>query len=431
MAVFTFLMTLIFVAVLLRSRRPPASTIAWLGAVILIPYIGVPLFLMFGVRKIRIQKRSLTSSEVAQFKRIKPNTEITFLTTGEEALKCLLRNIREARESIDLSTFILSKDETGRQVLQELTAQAARGVRVRLLLDSFGSSFLVRPSLKEFRLAGGKVAFFMPLLHLPFRGQANLRNHRKIAVFDQKATWFGGMNIAKEYLGPAEPNLRWTDLSISLQGESVGDLQHIFDADWAFATKSDEKNRPTVTTPHSPNESALAQVVPSGPDTSLDSIYESLLNECYRAQSRIWITTPYFIPDESLIKALELAGRRGVDVRVLLPRKSNHFFADLSRTTYLRQLIEAGGRAFFYPKMMHAKVVTFDDQVCLVGSANFDLRSLLYNFEIGVLLTSAKEIQTAIAFQEGLFEKSQSEMPKRSLFRDLIEGLGRIFGQLL
>lgn len=455
MSVLTYVMTLVFIAVLLRSRRPPANMIAWLTIIAFAPYVGIPLFLMIGGRKMGGGKVGMgrgpytapiysrvpygaTESSLSRIERVlrsagspEPlfNSSIEFLDSGEKAYAMLMERIHGARHSIDLATFILKRDASGSAILRELTIRASQGVRVRLLIDALGSNALIRPSMRDFRKAGGKVAFFMPLLHVPFRGRTNLRNHRKLAIFDGETSWFGGLNLATEYMGPTKLESRWVDLSVLIRGESIRQLQEVFDHDWAFAGGSPEVR--SLTGDFSPSTGHQAQVVVSGPDVSGDSLYESLLEACFEARERIWIATPYFIPDESLIKSLELACRRGVEVRLLMPAHSNHFFADLSRGSYVRQLEAAGGRIHLFPKMLHAKLVVVDDSFALAGSANFDLRSLLYNYELGVFLLSQAEIAAAAAWMRQQFVLSREGFPPAGFWRGLSEGVGRIFGPLL
>jgi cardiolipin synthase len=285
LSVATFLLTLLLVSILIRSRRPPGSTIAWLAVIAMVPYIGIPFFLLFGRRKIiRSLKNPLyqprpdrMKSAEGDLSRIRmvllgsgapdpaSNSEFTFLESGEDTYNRLLKEIRSAKKSIDIAVFIFSRDEVGKAILNELSKKAQEGVTVRLLVDAWGSSILVRPSFGSLKKAGGKVAYFLPLLHIPFRGNTNLRNHRKVAVFDEQKAWFGGMNFAKEYLGPTPYSRRWKDLSIAIEGGSVGDLADIFESDWAFATgKAPQKPKRAALAQF--NQERIAQVVASGPD---------------------------------------------------------------------------------------------------------------------------------------------------------------------
>lgn len=428
---FTYFFMLLFVGILLRSKRTPASTLAWLGMILLAPYLGIPLFLTFGRRKFKKIKLR-PPSPVCQ------NQKFIFLDSGESAYTCLMDGIRGAQKTIDLAVFIFSRDEVGKLFLDELTLKAKQGVRIRILVDALGSSLWVRPSFKEFKKAGGRIAFFLPLLKGPFRGLINLRNHRKLAIIDGQQAWTGGMNLASEYLGPAPLLNRWADLAVWIEGEAVNELQTIFDSDWAFATHEKQptpqpENAPKVETEDSSvsQKNHLIQMIASGPDIPEDPLYDSLLEACFEARERIWIITPYFIPDECLIKALELACKRRVDVRILIPAHSNHFFADLSRGSYIRQLLSVGGKVYRYPKMMHTKLTLVDDQFALIGSANFDLRSLFYNCEIGIFLFSQSEVLWISQWAKELYDAGKEGYPKATPFRELVEGLGRVYGPLL
>jgi cardiolipin synthase A/B len=173
------------------------------------------------------------------------------------------------------------------------------------------------------------------------------------------------------------------------------------------------------------------QIVASGPDVAGDSLYDALLTLIYKSEMRIWIATPYFIPDESLAGALQLASRRGIDVRILTPNKSNHFLADLARGSYVRQLEACGTKISLYPKMLHAKAFLIDDNYALIGSANFDMRSLLYNFEVGALVYSEKEIRTLREWFEKKFLESTGRLKPSTFFTDISEGIGRVLGPLI
>lgn len=459
-SILTYGMMVVCVAILLRSRRPPANTIAWIAVIALSPYVGMPLFIVLGGRKMTTRRERSKAPIYSRvpYVRTQPtlrrmervllaagapapvrNRSLEVIETGERAYEVLVERIRAARHSIDLEVFILKRDASGIALLRELTVKAAEGLRVRVLLDAAGSHFFVTPSLRAFRRAGGKVAFFMPLIHVPFRGRINLRNHRKFAVFDGEWAWFGGMNLAMEYLGAKPHRKRWADLSFLAQGRlTARQFSDIFRADWEFAGRGiPPDSAPPISSapPESVSDlvsdTGLTQLVASGPDAPEDPLYEALLEGCFEADRRIWIATPYFVPDESLIKALELACRRGVDVRILIPKRSDHWAPDLSRGSYVRQLLAVKGRVFRYPKMMHAKLVVVDDAFALAGSANFDLRSLLYNYETGIFLHSRKEVDATAAWMERAFAASREGYPPPGFWRDLAEGVGRIFGPLL
>jgi len=443
-----FLLTLIFVSFILRSKKPPGSTWAWLLFITVIPYVGIPFYLIFSGRKFRTKfqrkeslfepkpkdgKGSMDSIERILANMGTPparfNSEASVISSGIDAYNELTQLIESAKKDIYLTTFIFADDNVGRSLLELLKRKVEKGVSVRILLDSLGSIWGRTPSFKEFKNSGGKIGYFMPLIHLPFRGRSNLRNHRKIVIVDSEKSILGGMNIAKEYMGPTSNSDRWIDLGIKISGPSVHDLVSIFAKDWKFATKEDLKPLP----PHVDAESGKhkLQIVASGPDVLGDPLYDSILTLIYKARKRIWVSTPYFIPDESLAKALQLASQRGIEVRILIPKKSNHFLADLARGTYMRQLDSSGCHISFLPKMIHAKAFLVDEDYALIGSANFDMRSLLYNFEIGTFITSKDGIRSLEDWFKRYLNETTEKLPRTSFWIDLAEGVGRVLGPLI
>lgn len=394
-----FLLTRIY-----RERERPSTTIAWLLALILIPYIGVPIYLLLGGRKVRRMasrkhvlysqhsdalaegptvdadvERALTSCNLPP---ARGGVEITLLPDGETTYARLLELIDSATTSIDIMTFILGRDDVGREFVQRLTAKAREGVQVRLLLDALGCIYTRGRFVDPLRAAGGKVGIFMPMLPVQTRWSANLRNHRKVMVFDGSIGVIGGMNLANEYMGATPDPDRWIDTCAEIRGPVVDDFALLFDSDWAFAT-----HEAVPTEYRRQNESvglSRAQVAASGPDVMGDPLYDALLTAIHSAQKRVWIVTPYFVPDEGLSRALQLQARLGRDVKLILPMHSNHRLADYARARFVRDLDEAGAKVFLHPtKMIHAKHAIIDDELAMTGSANFDMRSLYLNYEIG------------------------------------------------
>lgn len=445
------LLVLIFFAHLVRSRISPASVYAWFLLVLLAPYIGFLIYAIFGSRKFRVTNRAqiLDSAEQRQLpeplQRLlvasgcpPPTTaqSLQVLHSGETAYSALVQQIQRASRSIDIETYIFSSDSVGVLLLSELIRALHRGVKVRILLDDVGAHLPGHPHFKNFQDAGGEVLFFMPLLHLPFRGQSNLRNHRKLIVFDQSTALMGGMNLAKEYMGPHPDPKRWLDLAFLLTGPTVIELQSSFDQDWLLAQQKKflPPSTPTSwTASHSsPNgASHLMQVVPSGPHLEVDTIYDFILAACYRSETRIWIATPYFVPDENLLKALEIASRRGVDVRLMIPKYSNHKIADMARGVSLERLLKVGAGVFYYPIMTHAKALVFDDSYAFVGSANFDGRSLILNYEIGLCFYSTDDVQMMSQWFEAVLPQCELEGPERHWYDPWAGALVRLSGSLV
>ena len=457
---------------LLGERRQPGNTVAWLLSIILVPYVGVPLFLVFGGRKIKrlaARKRRLrrnlpnlpadraraatlanpTAQTIATNGAGEPlgGNQVRLLTTGLDAYFELERQILAARHTIHIATFILGRDAVGRRIVNLLARRAREGVQVRLQLDALGCFFSSKHFVDPIREAGGEVARFLPVLPLSSRGSANLRNHRKIAVFDRHTAIVGGHNLAREYMGPHPWRKRWADLGAVITGPAAGLLDEVFLADWSFASRQSLDTlrrtlaasaaaaslRPAIT---GEDANAELQVVASGPDVTGDPLYEGIVSMIQEATQSIWLVTPYFIPDEVILRMLVVKARAGRDVTLILPARSNHPVADYARRPYLRQLVRAGARVLAYePRMLHAKAVIVDDRLGLIGSANVDMRSLFVNFEIGVVMHSAPEVKALSAWAVELTREARpitlGHLKRRRFPANLAEDLSRLLAPLL
>ncbi len=455
-------LALFAVARIISERRQPSNTLAWLLAIVLIPYVGVPLYLVLGGRKLRrllarkapfcpslpgnVPVRAATTASptahTATAGGASPpvgGNALHLLTNGEEAFQALEQHIRAAQHSIHITTFILGRDDTGKRLVQLLAERARAGVKVRLLLDAVGCVLSSRGFVDPLRAAGGEVRRFMPVL--PFfshRHSANLRNHRKIAIFDQRTAILGGHNLAREYMGPGSYRKRWRDFGAVVQGPAAMLLYEVCLADWAFASGQSLEGLYQELRPEATRRAGTCelQVVPSGPDISGDALYESIISMIQEAERSIWIVTPYFIPDEVLLRSLIVKARAGCDVTLVLPAHSNHPITDFARRYYVRELQRAGARVLLFgPGMMHSKGLIVDDRIGLIGSANFDLRSLFVNFEIGLLVYSEPEVRAMRAWAEELMQHSQKPKPERPsrgrLLGNVVEELSRLLAPLL
>lgn len=454
------LLAFFLVAKLIREKRAPANTFAWLLVIVLLPYVGVPLYLLLGGRKLRrLAKRKsrlvttlpgeLVCPEASPSGSVAPTVtaagagkpvggnKFNLVITGEEAFALLERHIREAKHSIHITTFILGRDEVGRRLVQLLAERAREGVKVRLLLDAFGcfisSLFFVNP----LRRAGGEVGRFMPVLPIGSRTSANLRNHRKIAIFDHTTAIVGGRNFTHDYMGPTPYRKRWLDFGAIIEGPAAALLNQVFIADWCFATRQSEKTLHAEIPAHvvtKRGESEL-QVVASGPDVPGDPLYEGIIAMIQDAERTIRIVTPYFIPDDVLQRSLIVKARAGRQITLVVPARSNHPVTDFARRQFVRELRLAGGRVMHYPDgMLHAKAVIVDDRVGLLGSPNFDLRSLFVNFEIGVLVYSPNDVAAMNAWADALVARCVEPKPSLefpSLFGGVLEDLSRLLAPLL
>ncbi len=429
--------------------------ISWMLAIFFLPYIVVPLYFIIGIRKRepKHKKEYVKFDQVSEHlpyllddshdefqnllkkNGIPPATKgntFELITDGTEAYNRMLKEIGSAKQSIDICTYVFQFDKMTHSLITALTEKAKEGVKVRLLMDlvgSLGANFN-RKGFKALKEAGGEVAFFTPMLKRPFQNYINLRNHRKIYLFDQSILLSGGMNLSNEYMGEADGTKRWEDLLYCLKGPAVYHFYSIFHDDWIYATKEEEKTDLRITQAYEGD--SFVQVVPSGPDIQSDALYEALLNAIYNAKKRIWIVTPYFVPDENMVQALVIAHHKGVDVKLITPKDSDHLLADMGRSPYMRELDEVGADVVLYEgEMLHAKAILFDDVGGMVGSVNLDNRSLFLNYEVVTFVYSPHFIESIETWMETLMDNSSRGMQKPSKVREAVENIMKVFAPLL
>ncbi len=438
LAILASLLTYVLTTRVEQERRPPSIAIAWVLGLVAVPYLALPLYLLFGRRKLQ---RKLAARTVAPPGRhwaedlivsfgLPPATgsRIRLHRDGAAASAALFEVFSRARTSLDICTYILGNDPFGREVTARLAERVRAGVRVRLMLDGVGALQLPRRGLRRLQAEGIATAVFSPLLARRTSGPRNLRDHRKLVIADGALLWAGGRNLAAEYFTGSAGEAAWCDLSFDLEGSVAAAAATQFEADWlaSHGTPTELLPVPTVTPAPVPREFAehSVQFLPSGPDQSEDTVQALLLDACFRAERRVLAVTPYFVPDASLGVAMRLAARRGVRIDVCLPATSNHILADFARARTLRSLAEAGVEFHLLPYMVHAKGVVFDDSLAICGSPNLDSRSLLLNYESAFVLYGAEEIRWLGDWINGLIEDSVPFEPRPpTLLRDLTEGL--------
>lgn len=422
----------------LKQRRHPAAAVGWVMVMVLLPYVGLPLYLLFGTRKLVHSRnhpplashapdmrgdgawaRRLASAmgqpPVAAYENLRIHAG------GVQALEALWELIDCAERELVLSTFIFGSDEFGDALAARLIAKAQAGVRVRLMLDGVGRWMSGRRDLGALETAGVRVVLFVPLLHSPLRGRTNLRNHRKIVVADGTRLWCGGRNLAAEYFTGSAGEAPWQDLTFDLHGPLARQAAELFERDLAFAT-----GLPLASSDHAvplPGQ-RFGQVIASGPDQADDTVHALLVAGCFNARHRIIAATPYFVPDVVLLMALTQAAWRGVVVDLILPRRSNHRMADHVRHRALRDLAAAGVRVWLVPYMNHAKAVVIDDTLALAGSLNLDSRSLFLNYELMVAFYAGEDVQRFAGWLEAQRDKATLyEAHAPGMLRELSEGL--------
>ncbi len=401
--------TLIFV---LHLKRDTMSAIAWSLTVLLVPFLGAVLFYLFGYQWVarplrRKQQRAVIfktlfgravqeTAAVAERWQVlarlaeQPDgfpvtagNQVTFYHEGDALYAALLEDIAAARHHVHVQFFIFRSDATGQRMIQALCSAAKRGVEVRLLYDSIGAHDLSRRLLRQLRRAGGQDAAFLPVLNPLYRLRVNLRNHRKIVVIDGRIAYTGGFNIGEEYRGRHPHYGYWRDTHCRIVGPAVAGLQRIFLEDWHFASYEAVGGAPYYPRWETLPGTVLTQVVASGPDMEYKAIRETYFAALVQARQRVWIASPYFVPDMGLRDALCLAARAGVDVRFLTLFRPDKWLPFLAARYYWTDALEAGVKIYqFIPGMMHSKYVLVDGEWASVGTANFDNRSLFLNFEV-------------------------------------------------
>jgi cardiolipin synthase len=418
----------------LMTKPDSTSAVAWCLLIVLLPFVGSLLFYVFGYQHVnRPLKRKRRHKQ--QYRppaaagdadagdeapdgradsigeglhrlarrfgayRLTGGNHLDIYHEGQPALGAMLEAIRGARHHVHLETFILQPDATGREFLDALTQKAREGVRVRLLYDAMGSFRLHHHTLAPLRAAGGKSAVFLPVNPLRRRLQVNMRNHRKILVVDGQTGFVGGLNIGDEYLGKVARFGFWRDTHLRLRGPAVADLQRVFLEDWDFAAgeRVADPDDVEATRPYFPPPAAdgpyPVQVIDSGPDREMKGIREVYFAAILKARRRVWIASPYFVPDAGLRDALLLAGYLGVDVRFLGQFHPDKWIPQFAARYYWDQVLAAGVKVYQYTRgMLHSKVVLVDDEWASVGTANLDNRSLHLNFEVNCLIYSPRAV---------------------------------------
>ena len=465
--VYQVIVILTIIHVVLDNRQP-AKTMAWALVIWFVPVVGIVFYLFFGVntRKERlISQRSLdmlSKRSMLEFveqrdlrlpEEYKPiidlfvsenfslpfkGSEVKIHTDGYSFFHALLKEIASAKDHIHLDMYIFEDDALGNMVRDALVAKAREGVEVRLIYDDVGCWNVSNRFFERMREEGIEVAPFLPVRFPSFTSKVNYRNHRKMIVIDGRTGFIGGMNIALRYVKGTKSQ-PWRDTMLQITGSGVYSLQRAFLVDWYFVDRnliSNRKYYPHPSEESSHNESLL-QIVTSGPDTPYPEIMQGYVRMILAAKKYIYIETPYFLPTDPVLFALKTAAAGGVDVRILVPLRSDTKFVEWAGRSYLREMVKAGVSVSYYKTgFLHSKMIVCDDAICSCGSTNVDFRSFENNFESNAFIYDTK---VAIAMRDMFLEDtSQSllftDMPHRvkpNILKRLVESLVRLMSPLM
>nr|WP_297396224.1 cardiolipin synthase [uncultured Peptostreptococcus sp.] len=470
---------------ILLENRDPSKTLLWILMFMIFPGVGIVLYVFSGrnIRKHKLFKAKTKSSKLShrqllnsmeilknivknQQKMLEEgslmgddaspikervvrllfnigqfpyttNNELEIYKDGHEKFANLIEDMKAAKDHIHLEYFIVKDSQIAREIQAVLIEKARQGLEVRFLYDDFACWRLKinRSFLRELKEAGVKCAAFLPTKFPIFGGQLNYRNHRKIAVVDGKISYTGGLNIGDEYMGKFKKFGYWRDTHIRIRGIATHMLQLIFIVDWYLTTNellSDDKYMPKMKII---GDTAI-QVVGTGPDSKWEDIHYAFFSAISQAKKRVYIETPYFIPDESLLKAIKTAALSGVDVRIIFPQKIDHYIVNIASYSYFEEIMKAGGKVYLYQNgFIHSKVFLVDDELASIGSSNMDLRSFMLNFEVNAFIYD-KEYVNMVADQfyrdqEDSIQLLEENYRTRNVWVRLAESISRLFSPLL
>ena len=472
----------------LVERREPSSTLSWVFALVFLPGVGLLMWLLIGPqRQVRKARRramvNRSAVDVLQGWAVDPLDDLssvavpeaqamirlgTRLTTtpptrgnrctplidGAAAYEAMAKAIAEAVDHVHVEFYIIREDEEGERLIAALAARAAAGIEVRVLVDHIGSHGLSGRFWAPLLRAGGKMATFgKPGIYLRLRGggRVDFRNHRKIVVVDGRVGFCGGINIGREYLGADRDIGHWRDTHVQIEGPAVIGLQATFALDWhASEGGAIGGERYFPAPPEEALGPSVVHIVDSGPDRRWSPIRHLYLQAAALARYRLWLTSPYFVPEQAMLQALVGAALRGVDVRLLVPKRSDNRLVTWASKSYFGELLEAGVRIYEYdaarrrrfsfrgtgkPGMIHAKTLVVDDCLATIGSTNMDLRSFDLNYEIDALVYGAEfAAEMAAQFKRDLHATVRlrlAEVQGWGHMRRLKHGAARLLSPLL
>ena len=392
------------------QRRSPQTVWTWLLLLYFIPILGFVMYLIIGqdFHKSRMFKAKEIEGELKYavrrqeetiyYKRLRmtDNNDIRVYTDGKEKFRALIEEMKQAKRYIHMQYYIIRNDELWQEVEKVLIQKAREGVAVRVLFDSMGCRTMKNRDWERLEKEGIQVAEFFPALLGQLQLRVNYRNHRKIVVIDGRVGFVGGFNVGREYLGRDKKFGYWRDTHLCIEGAAVTSLAVRFVLDWNYAAKENLFLEDSLfeIPQYTRNGRDPVQIISSGPDSKTKMIHDNYLRLIHRAQDHVYIQTPYFIPDDSILDALKIAAKSGVDVRIMIPCKPDHPFVYWATYSYIGEMVAAGAKCYVYNNgFLHAKTLSIDGMVACVGTANMDFRSFGLNFEVNAVIYSERTVQ--------------------------------------
>lgn len=465
---------LIIIAIIFMERKNPESTLAWVLVLTFLPVVGLILYMIFSQNIARKQifrlnpdeekfvssslkkqmdaistgKYEFVNEEAAEWRDMirlnqrydsayfTQNNEVELFTDGREKFESLIADIENAKKSINIEYYIIKWDKVGIRLLKALEKKAKEGVEVRLLMDALGCRQITKRRIQPLMDAGVKCAFFFRPKMKIFLMRLNYRNHRKLVVIDNSIGYIGGFNIAREYLGLKEKFGYWRDTHVRIRGGAVHDINARFILDWRFASKENlDFSSIFLEEPVNAGNTGI-QIVTSGPDNERQEVKRAYMKMIVSAEKNIYLQTPYFVPDASIIESLKVAALSGIDVRVMIPCMPDHIFVYWATYSYVGELIRSGVKVYIYDNgFLHAKTLVVDGKVASVGSANFDKRSFSLNFESNAIIYDrgiACKMESAFENDITLCHQLTQELyDQRSLLIRFKESIARLLTNIL
>lgn len=433
------------VGIVLSENRNPVKSLAWITVLLLFPVGGLILYLFFGrsiknthmisrrnKRKLRQGESTVTTvipenytPEMRQLTELGrslcgatfyPDNRVEVYSSGRDKFEALFNDIRAAEEYIHLQYYIIEDDHIGRALRDALIERAKAGVKVRVIYDDFGCWGVSRKFFRSMREAGIDIHPFFKVVFPPFATRINWRNHRKLAIIDGEVAYVGGMNVADRYIDGGSKFGCWRDTHMRITGPAVAAVQYSFAVDWSFMGQSLLQEPVDMSLPKGPGEAAGLQMMRCGPTSEWSNVSLYMLKAIGNAKKRVYIQTPYFLPTDAMLSALQAAALSRVDVRVMIPLKSDSSTLTLASYSYIMECLRAGIKIYLFEAgMLHSKTMMIDDRLSAIGSANIDFRSFEHNFEETMFIFSS-EVNTTLRAQF-MADLQQSTRVRASVWR--------------